>query len=256
MIQVLRSGRFWLLTLAAMLLAGTMFSMGQWQLRRAAQKEALQAAIEAQGRLPVLDTQALVAMKNAADALHRKATLKGRWLPEHTVYLDNRPMSGKVGFAVVTPLALEDDSQVILVQRGWVQRDFQNRARLPDIATPVGPVVIRGRIAPPPYKLYAFKDMERGRIRQNIDIAAFRAQTGLPLLEVSLLQTGDASEGLLRQWAAPNLGVEKHYGYAFQWFALCALVIMLYGWFQLFLPLRANRRNKNIPNATINYRDK
>ena len=37
--------RFWLITITALLLAGATFSLGQWQLRRAAQKEALQTAI-------------------------------------------------------------------------------------------------------------------------------------------------------------------------------------------------------------------
>ncbi|MCY7369684.1 MAG: hypothetical protein LH479_02135, partial [Polaromonas sp.] len=37
----------------------------------------------------------------------------------------------------------------------------------------------------------------------------------------------------LRDWPAPNVGVEKHYGYAFQWFGLCALTVVLYGWFQV-----------------------
>lgn len=235
----LHSGRFWLITLAAVLVAGTTFSMGQWQLRRAAQKEALQAAIEVQGNLLALDTQALSAMKNVADAMHRQAVLTGRWRSEHTVYLDNRPMSGKAGFLMVTPLELEGSSQVILVQRGWVQRDFRNRNHLPDVLTPEGTVSVRGRIAPPPYKLYEFKSAESGHIRQNLDIAAFRTQTGLPLLEVSLLQTGAPSEGLLREWAAPDPGVDTHYGYAFQWFGLCGLVAVLYVWFQLIIPMRA-----------------
>lgn len=244
MTSALHSIRFWLITLAALLVGATTFSLGQWQLRRAAQKEALQAAIESQGRLPILDERALAAVKNTARVIHRQAALKGIWRSEYTVYLDNRPMSGKTGFIVVTPLLLDGSAQVILVQRGWVQRNFLDRTRLPDISTPTGPVTIRGRIAPPPSKLYEFQDIQSGRIRQNLDIPAYRAQTGLPLLDVSLLQTGAANEGLLREWAAPNLGVDKHYGYAFQWFALCALVIMLYGWFQLILPLRANRHAK------------
>ena len=57
-----------------------------------------------------------------------------------------------------------------------------------------------------------------------VDLAGFRAQTGLPLLDGAVLQTGPASDGLLREWAAPALGVEKHYGYAFQWFALKLLM--------------------------------
>jgi len=239
MTLALHSPRFWLLTAAAVLVAGTTFSLGQWQLRRAAQKEALQAAVESKGRLPALDVRALLASPDMAGEIHRPAVLKGSWWPEHTVYLDNRPMAGKTGFVVLTPLVLEGGAQAIVVQRGWVPRDFADRTRLPQVATPTGTVTVEGRLAASPSRLYEFQGIETGRIRQNLDLPAYRAQTGLPLLEVSLLQTGAASEGLSREWAAPNLGVDKHYGYAFQWFGLCALVIILYGWFQLVLPFRA-----------------
>jgi surfeit locus 1 family protein len=244
MTRALHSSRFWILTVAALVVAGTTFSLGQWQLRRAAQKEALQAAVDSKGRLPALDVRSLLASQSLADDIHRPAILRGSWRAEHTVYLDNRPMSGKTGFVVVTPLLLEGSPKAILVQRGWVPRNFADRTRLPEVTTPPGIVTIEGRMAPPPSRLYEFQGAESGRIRQNLDLPAFRAQTGLPLLEVSLLQTGAPSEGLLREWAAPNLGVDKHYGYAFQWFGLCCLVVLLYGWFQLVLPFRTHMRGK------------
>ena len=230
--------RFVVLTVATVLMVALTFSLGQWQLRRAAQKEALQAAIDTQKRLPALDGRALTAIENIADVLHREAVLQGTWQSAHTVYLDNRPMDGKTGFWVVTPLALAGSTQSVLVQRGWVPRDFNDRARLPEVRTPEGLVTVAGRMAPPPSKLYEFDGAAQGRIRQNLDLAAFGAETGLSLLPVSLLQTGAASEGLLRDWPAPNTGVDKHYGYAFQWFALCALLVGLYAWFQVFLPRR------------------
>ena len=170
---------------------------------------------------------------------------QGVWQAAHTIYLDNRPMSGRSGFWVVTPLMLQGTGQVILVQRGWVPRDFSDRARLPQVTTPAGVVTVQGRIAPPPSKLYEFKGGDVGPIRQNLDLSAFRAETGLPLLEqVSLLQTGASSEGLLRDWASPSLGVDKHYGYAFQWFGLCMLVVLLYAWYQIILPFRASLRGQ------------
>ena len=236
--STLRSLRFWLLTVAALVVAFSTFSLGQWQLRRADQKETLQAAVEAQKVLPALDNRALAATKSVADQMHRPVALQGEWQARHTVYLDNRPMSGKTGFWVHTPLTLQDTGQVILVRRGWAPRNFNDRALLPDVQTPAGLVTVTGRIAPPPSKLYEFKGVDTGRLRQNIDLGAFRLETGLPLLEVSLLQTGGPSDGLLRDWAAPNLGVDKHYGYAFQWFGLFVLVVGLYGWFQVVVPVR------------------
>ena len=54
-----------------------------------------------------------------------------------------------------------------------------------------------------------------------------------PLTDVTVLQSGPASEGLQRDWPRLHVGVDKHYGYAFQWFALGALIALLYGWFQI-----------------------
>ncbi|MEO7954420.1 MAG: SURF1 family protein [Polaromonas sp.] len=241
----LRTPRFWVLTLAAVIALGGTFALGQWQLRRAAQKESLQAAIDSKNALPALDSQALAALENTDSEMHRRVIVQGVWQTARTIYLDNRPMSGRTGFWVVTPLALQGSNRMILVQRGWVPRDFADRTHLPEVLTPAGLVTVEGRIAPPPSKLYEFKGVDLGPIRQNLDIGAFRLETGLPLLNASLLQLGTSSDGLLREWPAPNLGVEKHYGYAFQWFGLSALVLGLYAWFQLLPPLRRRYRHQS-----------
>lgn len=234
--------RFWLLTSAAVLVAGVTFSLGEWQLRRAAQKQNLQLAMATQGGQSVLKAQDLVDPKNVMTAVHRRASLEGSWRPEHTIFLDNRQMNQKPGFIVITPLVLNDTGQVILVQRGWAPRNFGDRMVLPEVLTPPGKVTVDGRIAPPPSKLYEFKGAESGRIRQNIDLSVFSREIALPLLTISMVQMGSANEGLLREWAAPNVGIDKHYGYAFQWFALCALVVGLYFWFQFINPWRSKRK--------------
>ena len=234
--------RFWVLTTAAILVAALTFSLGQWQLRRAAQKQNLHLAIETQSNQFILNAQDLALEKNSLAVVHRRATLRGIWRAEHTVFLDNRQMNGKSGFIAITPLVLDGTGQIILVQRGWALRNFADRTKLPDIQTPVGLVTVQGRIAPPPSKLYEFKGAESGRIRQNIDLSAFGRDIALPLMSVSMIQTGPANEGLLRDWAAPNVGIDKHYGYAFQWFGLCALVVGLYVWFQIINPWRVKRK--------------
>lgn len=237
--------RFWLVTAAAVLVAGVTFSLGQWQLRRAAQKQNLQLAIETQSNQFILKAADLADPSVLKDAVHRRATLKGLWRADHTVFLDNRQMNGKTGLIAITPLVLDGTGQIILVQRGWALRNFTDRSRLPDIQTPSELVTVRGRIAPPPSKLYAFKGVESGRLRQNIDIDAFSREIALPLMALSVVQTGPADDGLLRDWAAPNVGIDKHYGYAFQWFGLFALVLGLYVWFQFINPWRLKRKKSS-----------
>ncbi len=224
--------RWQLLTAAALLGVVVTASLGRWQLSRAAQKEALQAAMDSQQSNFVVDIAALRGTIDVTPLVHQRALLKGTWVPERTVYLDNRQMNARVGFFVMTPLQL-DGGGAILVQRGWVPRHFDNRTALPAVITPAGNVQVEGHIAPPPSKLYEPGSPSVGPIRQNVDLVQFAAESGLALLPVTLQQTGAASEGVLREWPAVNLGVDKHYGYAFQWFGLSALIAGLYLWFQI-----------------------
>jgi surfeit locus 1 family protein len=221
------------------------FSLGMWQLGRAAEKTALQNAKQQQSEQVVLDGRSLGTAqddeKQRTPLIHRRMSLKGQWLPEHTVFLENRQMNGKPGFFALTPLKLEGSGAVVLVQRGWVQRSFTERTALPAMQTPDGWVEVSGHLAPWPSRLYDFGGAEQGPIRQNLELQAFRRETGLGLLEVTLLQSSPASEGLLREWPVVASGVEKHHGYAFQWFGLSGLIALLYVWFQIVQPRRQKR---------------
>jgi surfeit locus 1 family protein len=132
-------------------------------------------------------------------------------------------------------LQLEGSRQAIAVQRGWMPRNFENRGSIATVPAPGGLVEVEGRIALPPSKLLDFGGPETGRIRQNLDMPAYALETGLQLLPLSLVQTAPpASDGLLREWPAPDFGAAKNYGYAVQWFALAALIAALYAWFQIY----------------------
>ncbi len=232
--------------LAAVLAAALTARLGFWQLDRAGQKTALQERILARAALPPLPQAEIARDEVIAQAQHyRRVQLHGRWLAERSVYLDNRAMNGRAGFIVVTPLLLAE-GDALLVQRGWSPRHQIDRTLLAPLDTPVGEVSVDGRIAPPPSKLYEFDAVGGGLIRQNLDIASFAREIRVPLrpLSVQLTAAGAASDGLVRDWPVPALDVGKHNGYAFQWFALCALVIGLAVWFQLIRPYRSHRRDR------------
>ena len=239
--------RFWIVTFAALLVMAVTASLGVWQLNRAAQKLALKAEMDARAQQAPWGQSDLLAAAHPSDGVYRSVTLTGRWVQGHDVYLDNRQMDGHVGFFVVTPLRLSGSDRVVLVQRGWVPRDFNDRQRVPPMVSPADEVQVVGRLAPPPARLYEFAGSPPGPIRQNIDLASYALETGLNLLPVSVQQTGPDSDGLMRHWPAPAVDVSKHHGYAFQWFALCALVALLYLWFQILVPRR--KRNSHGPDA-------
>ena len=228
-------------TVASVVGIAVTVALGFWQWGRAAEKNALQASIEQRKGMAALDGAALTGTAPLAGMVHRPVALRGRWLPRFTVYLDNRQMQGHPGFYVVTPLQLEGSGVPVLVERGWVQRNFIEREKLPPITTPEGVVDVRGRVAPPPSKLYEFAGAQQGPIRQNLDLAQFRAETGLALPALAVQQEGEASEGLLRDWPQPGSGAERNYGYAFQWWGIASVIAFLYGWFQFIVPRRRSR---------------
>ncbi|MDM7943106.1 MAG: SURF1 family protein [Hydrogenophaga sp.] len=237
--------RFIVVTAATVFTMAVTASLGFWQLDRARQKIELQNQINQRAEWPAWQNSQLLQGSDPGEGLHRPVQLQGQWVSESSVFLDNRQMGARNGFILVTPLKLAGSGRAVLVQRGWVPRDFIDRSRVPAIDTPAGEVVVEGRLAPPPGKLYELGEAGTGPIRQNIDLAAFARETALDLLEFSVQQTGASPEGLLRAWPKPALGVDKHHGYAFQWFGLCALASVLYVWFQFISP-----RRKRISHGT------
>lgn len=238
-----RTARFWMVTVMALLTVGTTASLGFWQLGRAAQKQSLQTAIASAGAMPAISAPELLAVSPPAAAIHRPVVLQGRWLPGTQLFLDNRPMNGRTGFIVLSALRLEGSSAAVLVQRGWVPRDFQDRSRLPEVPPPEGEVRVQGRLAPPPSRLFELGAGSDGPIRQNVDLSQLAGEWRVPLLGgVSVLQTDDDASGLIRDWPRFVGDQHKHLAYAAQWFAMSAIAAGLYLWFQILLP-RLKRRS-------------
>ena len=253
-ISLPRTRAFAWVTLAMLVGVAVTVRLGFWQLSRAGEKQTRHNTIMAQQAAPVLTTSQLLGNPVLFQQTHQRVALEGQWLPQHTVYLENRVLNGQAGFYVLTPLQL-DASTRVLVQRGWVPRHRQDRTLLPPIETPSGVVRVQGRLSPPPSPLLSLGGNDttapaagplsgQSNIRQNLDLAAYAAETGA-MLVATVLQTDPASEGLLREWPEISTGVEKNLGYAFQWFALAVLQLGLYLWFQFVKPYRHARRSSH-----------
>lgn len=225
--------KFVLITIATLIAVGVTGGLGFWQLSRAAEKQDRQATMDIQSVKSPLTAQTVAQAPDPMGLLHQRARLRGTWQASSLLFLENRPMDGRVGFLVLMPLVLEGGKAALVVQRGWVPRGFEDRTLLPHIETPLGIVEVEGRMALPPSDLYALGGPMVGTIRQNLDLPQWRAETGLPLMPVTLQQTGANQEGLVRDWPVVNMGVEKNFGYAAQWFGLAGLFVFLYLWFQV-----------------------
>ncbi len=230
-------------TLAALALVAVTVSLGNWQMRRADEKRALHARHEAASRDAVVRVPA--GDLDPASLEGRRVVARGELLPRWTVFVDNRTHKGIAGFYVLSPLRMTGSERHVLVLRGWVASDPRERSRLPDLATPAGEVEIEGiaqldlehvlelgRSAPPG---------PQDRLWQNADVASFARWSGLAMQPLVVRETvaprvgaEERDDGLVRDWPDPGSGVEKHLGYAFQWYALAVLAAGLWARFVLF----------------------
>ena len=71
-------------------------------------------------------------------------------------------------------------------------------------------------------------EVAEGKVWQNLTLERYRAAMPIAIQPVVIQQENDLGDGLMREWDAPDLGIEKHYGYAFQWFALAAAILIFY----------------------------
>ena len=164
--------------------------------------------------------------KRALGAQQQRIVVHGEFLAERTLLLDNKVRHHRAGYEVVTPLRLAEGIHV-LVNRGWIEAP-PRRDQLPEVATPRGRVRVEGRMLerlPQPMKL---SEKTSGKVRQSIDLREFALESGLALQAFVIEQHAGPADGLLREWTAPDAGIEKNQAYSLQWYSLAALAVVLF----------------------------
>lgn len=230
-------------TLAAVLVIAITCALGNWQLDRAHQKTARAERLHRLAAMPPLDLATVPPAMRGEELVDRPVRAHGRFDSRHVVLLENRPHGDgrdtRSGFLVLTPLWLDGQRDAgdasgqrsaVLVLRGWLPRDPVDRTRIAPFTTPDDIVSVNGVALGSVPRVYSLGDAadEAGQtIRQNLDLQRYAAETGLPLLPIVLRQHGGLADGLARDWPAADLGTQRHYGYAFQWFGLATLTLVL-----------------------------
>jgi surfeit locus 1 family protein len=112
----------------------------------------------------------------------------------------------------------------------WVA-GTRDRNRLPEVKTPAEPVVISGMALVPGKRFLELSGkIEEGKVWQNLTIERYREAMPIAIQPFVIQQDreGAPEDGLVREWDPPDLGIDRHYGYAFQWFALAVTILVFY----------------------------
>ena len=220
-------------TVSALLVIAIGCGAGIWQLSRAKTKIALAANLLAHQQMPILSANA--GPWTLEEASERRMIARGQYIPEAAIWLDNRPRplpkegtsASQSGFYLMMPMRLSGRDEILWINRGWAPRNNENRESLPPVKTPSGVVSVEGLVFAHPGKVYELgngqpaADIGKPKIEQNFNLVAEGnlrnwVQSPFILREVD----SGINDGLLREWAPLTSGVDRHYAYAFQWFAL------------------------------------
>lgn len=204
-------------------------SLGNWQTRRAEEKEILAQLMQEQMQKPALNfTKDMLATDLKA---FQRLKLRGQFVSNWPLYLDNRPLHGTVGFYVLMPFKLEDSDVTILVARGWFQRNPIERTKMPELVTEQGIIELEGLVRDHldrTMQLGQNEALKAGAIVQGLSLDDLRKQSGLKMIDRVLEQTSDANDGLVRDWPKPSAGSDKHRAYAFQWYGLALMAAIFF----------------------------
>lgn len=217
-------------TLALAVLVPTFLALGYWQLERADEKRRLQTEYDsraAQAPVPV------GAQRRPAEALRfHRVEASGRYQPAYQFLLDNRVHRGVAGYHVITPLKIEGGETRVLVNRGWIAPG-PDRQQLPEVETPGARVRITGVATVPqdaPLLLGALPENDWEPVWQRLDLERYARLVPFPIQPVVvLLDPESPGGGFTRAWSRLDAGIAVHKGYAFQWFALAAAALVIYG---------------------------
>ncbi|WP_306391638.1 SURF1 family protein [Telluria beijingensis] len=206
--------------------------LGNWQQGRAAYKTELQARQQARAAEPPLDLAP--STPASPDLEFRNVRLQGEFVADWPVFLANRPMGAQSGFYLAMPFRIAGSDTHVLVLRGWLPRPAgAEYGKLPAFATPAGQLMLKGRVVQGAGKVMELGEgppLAPGALVQNLTPEALAQASGLKLLPFLVQQTQAAGrrDALARDWPAPDAGIDKHRGYAFQWYALAALALLFY----------------------------
>ncbi|MES2932595.1 MAG: SURF1 family protein [Pseudomonadota bacterium] len=204
--------------------------LGQWQMRRAAEKMAIEHTLTRRESAPAVALESV--LSSVENIEYRRVTLTGHFLSEWPLYLDNRPLKSKAGFYVLMPFKLASSDRIVLVARGWVGRDIADRTKLPPLKTPAGQIELDAIVVKSVGKVMQLgqeeAQFEPRAIMQNITPAVFAARTKLAVEAFFVQQRNDTHDGLLRDWPRPALDIDRHRGYMVTWYSLALMAALFY----------------------------
>ena len=231
--------RFWIVQLMSLATLLLFLSLGTWQLNRGNVKNIIEEANNAQQQESFVDVQ--LPLEDLPSWRYKKIKLFGVY-DDKQFLLDNQVRDRITGYNVLTPLYIPNQKHWVLVDRGWIPQG-KSRSELPDIdLEEKNNIAVSGSVYVPYDKSYSLGGIADGedngwpRRIQFVDYQQVGDRLGVNLLPFTLRLNANDKHGYRRDWTENHISSQKHYGYAFQWYAMALAIIVLW-WIYSIKPL-------------------
>jgi surfeit locus 1 family protein len=216
-------------TIVTLLILYVMFTLGQWQYEKGEYISNLQDTINERKYLPPVGMEELP--HDREDQVFLPVIVRGTFDAEHHFYFDNRIVNGVAGYDIFTPFRM-DDGRVILVNRGWLKQG-RTRQDLPEFDTVTSSVSFKALLDRTPSKDFLLADNVHSELAwpmvlQYVDTQEISGMLGYEVMPMVLRLDKDAEYGFYREIPVLKLDSAKNTGYAFQWFAMMAALLVIY----------------------------
>ena len=208
-----------------------LLGLGFWQLQRVAEKQALLQQMQARQAILISQADQLL-IGPVQQKRYQPLELPGQYQGQEVFFLDNRSFNGRPGYQVFAPFRAGQLQPLLLVRIGWAEAD-PDRTVLPKVALPQDPLILKGRLNLLPGKPMFFGDdnlVAQGAVWQYFDrevLAAVLGQQVYPLaVELDPEQNPDHFL-TLEPLEVRDDWVSRHQAYAFQWFTLGLVFLVL-----------------------------
>ena len=214
-----------------------LISLGFWQLDRADEKRAIEDKIAIANSANV---ELVVSTELLKDKEYYHVRLQGSYVDDKQFIYDNQIVDQVSGYYVLTPFVLSGDSKTVLINRGFIAWNGR-RDKLADIDVEGEITEIKVQISKPVKRMELKASEITGEfpvLIQALDLDAMSAIASIDFVSVVGLLSPESSNGFVRRWEPYTGSIERHIGYAIQWF-LMALVLAFIG-IRLALKQRRN----------------
>jgi len=227
----------WILShLFVLALVVLMVDLGFWQLRRLHEKRSHNALVAARTDEAVAPLDRVLTAGDTsghtATVEFRRVTASGRYRPDQELLVRSRSLDGAPGSWVMTPLALDDGSAVV-VNRGWIANEGRFDAVPKAFRAPSGRVTVSGLLRRSETRgAYGPKDPTTGRLANlaRADVGRMAKQVPERLVPgwVQLQEQRPAGRNAPTPLPTPQLDEGPHLSYAIQWFLFSTIAVVGY----------------------------